>query len=459
MSSVDGVSHAAYEARKQRVSESVQARLQQSAAGESFALGGKKSSNLFRVRRQGSTSKIDVHDFIHVLSIDPVALTAEVEGMCTYEAFVDETLKFGCLPTVVPELKSITVGGAVTGIGIESSSFKLGLVHETVLEMDILLGTGEVITATPTNEYKDLFFGFPNSYGTLGYALRLKVKLIKAKAFVKIERRTFEDSQKFFDEMGQVCLAARRDGSIDFVDGALLNGKLYLITGTFVDAAPYASDYTYLNIYYKTLPTKAEDYVTARQYIWRWDTDWFWCSRFFGFENRFVRMLFGRKRLRSTTYWKIREFFEGRGIVKLLEPVRGRSEPVIQDVEIPLERSADFFDFFQREIGIKYVWMCPTMAFDPSVHFDLYAMDPSVLYINFGFWDGVKSTAEDGHYNRLIEKYVEKLKGKKSLYSTSYYSSEEFWSLYNKQRYDELKCRYDPQRALKDLYQKCVQRT
>jgi len=448
----------AYERRKQDVSDAARVALREKTDGQSLSLGGKKSSNLFRVREPAKTAKINVRDFTHVLHVDPEALVAEVEGMTTYEDFVEETLKFGCLPTVVPELKSITIGGAVTGIGIESSSFRFGLVHETILEMDILLGTGDVVTATPTNEHKDLFFGFPNSYGTFGYALRLKVKLVKAKPFVKLSRTAYDDAEKFFADMQATCLAGRRDGSIDFVDGALLGGKLYLTTGTFVDAAPYTSDYTYLNIYYKTFATKTEDYVTANQYIWRWDTDWFWCSRFFGFENPLVRLMFGRARLRSTTYWKIREFVEGRGIVKALEPIRGRSEPVIQDVEIPLEKSAAFLDFFTREIGIQFVWMCPTMAFDPSAKYDLYAMDPHTLYINFGFWDGVKSDKEDGYYNRLIEKKVEELLGKKSLYSTSYYSSEEFWKLYNKPRYDELKRRYDPHRALKDLYQKCVKR-
>ena len=105
-------------------------------------------------------------------------MTADVEGMITYEALVDETLRYGLLPAVVPQLKTITVGGAVSGLGIESSSFKFGLVHETIEEMEILLGNRRLVTCSCRNP--DLFFGFPNSYGTLGYALRLTVRLIPA---------------------------------------------------------------------------------------------------------------------------------------------------------------------------------------------------------------------------------------------------------------------------------------
>ena len=75
--------------------------------------------------------------------------TADVQGMCTYEDLVDVTLARGFIPYVVPQLRSITLGGAVTGLGIESTSFRNGLPHESVLEMDVLTGAGEVVTTRP----------------------------------------------------------------------------------------------------------------------------------------------------------------------------------------------------------------------------------------------------------------------------------------------------------------------
>ena len=81
-----------------------------------------------------------MNDFQHVLSVDPQTRVIETEGMVTYEALSDAALTHGLMPAVVPQLKSITIGGAIGGIGIESSSFRYGLPHETVLEMDVLLG-------------------------------------------------------------------------------------------------------------------------------------------------------------------------------------------------------------------------------------------------------------------------------------------------------------------------------
>ena len=47
--------------------------------------------------------------------------------------------------------------GAVTGLGIESTSFRNGLPHESVLEMDVFTGAGEVVTTRPGEELFDAF--------------------------------------------------------------------------------------------------------------------------------------------------------------------------------------------------------------------------------------------------------------------------------------------------------------
>src|SRR3989344_4878177 len=77
-------------------------------------------------------TRLDVRDFNNVLHVDPVQGYADAEGMTPYAKLVAECLKHGVMPTVVPQLKSITLGGATVGCGIEATSFKYGLVHETV---------------------------------------------------------------------------------------------------------------------------------------------------------------------------------------------------------------------------------------------------------------------------------------------------------------------------------------
>lgn len=416
------------------------------ANGASVGLS-KSTSNLFRHRQQADTKRIDVREFHHVLNVDADRRIADVEGMTTYEELADETLKFGLLPTVVPQLKTITIGGAVSGLGIESSSFKYGLVHETAEEMEILLGDGSTIVCSATQN-PDLFYGFPNSYGTLGYVLRLKVKLIPATKFVKLIHTRFSEPAKFFARMEALC--AEQD--FDYIDGVVFNAnEMYITGGEFTGDAPFVGDYTYMNVYYQSIRRRDVDYLTTHDYIWRWDTDWFWCSKHFYVQHRAVRLLATKWLLNSKTYQRIMRFSHK------VTP-NSNTESVIQDVDIPIEHAVEFADFLLREIGVLPIWICPFRSYDTSVTYTLCSIDPQKLYVNFGFWDTVPSTQPDGYFNKKIEAEAQALHGVKGLYSTAYYDEQTFWQIYNRPAYEALKSKYDPGRCFKDLYEKTVKR-
>src|ERR1019366_7151600 len=87
----------------------------------------KRTSNLFRFGDNGRAAGLDVSAFGGVLRIDPGSATAVAGGMTTYEDLADATLRHGLMPLVVPQLKTITLGGAVTGLGIESTSLRSGM--------------------------------------------------------------------------------------------------------------------------------------------------------------------------------------------------------------------------------------------------------------------------------------------------------------------------------------------
>ena len=76
-----------------------------------------------------------------------------------------------------------------------------------------------------------------------------------------------------------------------------------------------------------------------------------------------MRRLLGRQRLNSITYQKIMRWNSRWGVTRTLDRFRGRhAEAVIQDVDIPLDRAAEFLAFLHREIGILPVWLCPIRA-------------------------------------------------------------------------------------------------
>jgi FAD/FMN-containing dehydrogenase len=250
-------------------------------------------------------------------------------------------------------------------------------------------------------------------------------------------------------------------GQVQFVDGTWFSpSEVYVTLGTFTDDAPTLSDYTGMQVYYRSIQAKRQDWLTVRDYLWRWDTDWFWCSRALKVQDPRVRRWVPKKYLRSSTYWKLidlekRYRFKTRWDLRKGLPPR---EDVVQDVEVPIDRLSEFMDVFAREVPVEPVWFCPLRQRDRDAVWELYRLDPDVLYVNVGFWSSValEPGETDGTHNRLVERLVDDLGGRKSLYSTSFYDREHFWRLYNGPVYDVLKKTYDPDGRLLDLYDKCV---
>jgi FAD/FMN-containing dehydrogenase len=279
--------------------------------------------------------------------------------------------------------------------------------------------------------------------------------------FVRLRHVRHRDAHAYFEELADVCGSRRWQGEpVDFVDGTVFGpDELYLTLGTFEHRPVATSDYTGSRVYYRSIRERTEDALSVRDYLWRWDTDWFWCSRVFGVQHPALRALVPKRYLRSDTYWRLLDLDRRHGLSRRLDAVPGRrSEAVIQDVEIPVDRAAEFLAFFRERIGISPVWVCPIRQRDTGASWPLYELDPAVLYVNFGFWSSVRlgPGEPDGTRNRLIERKVEELGGRKSLYSTSFYPEDEFWRLYNGEAYRALKRTYDPDRRLLDLYEKCV---
>ncbi|MCM0622257.1 FAD-binding oxidoreductase [Nocardioides bruguierae] len=421
----------------------------------------KRTSNLFRPRA-AATVGLDVSGLDGVIEVDAAGRTAEVQGMCTYEDLVDATLPHGLIPTVVPQLRTITLGGAVTGLGIESTSFRSGLPHEAVLEMDVITGSGTVVTCKPGD---DLFDAFPNSYGSLGYAVRLRIELEQVPGYVTLRHVRFHDTDALRAAIEEVVTTGEHDGvRVDGMDGvAFAPGEYYLSLATWArhpEATP--SDYTGQQVFYRSLQQRSTDVLTMHDYLWRWDTDWFWCSGAFGVQNPTVRRLWPRRWRRSDVYHRLVGLDERYRLVERLDARAGRPlrEKVVQDVEVPLDRLGDFLDWFDEAVGMRPVWLCPLVARGTASggRWPTYPLEPGETYVNIGFWGTVPvgPDASDGPTNRAIEARVHELGGHKSLYSQAFYDRETFDALYDGPGLARVKAVHDPDDRLTSLYDKVV---
>ena len=79
---------------------------------------------------------------------------------------------------------------------------------------------------------------------------------------------------------------------------------------------------------------------------------------------------------------------------------------MIQDVEVPVDRLAEFLAWFDEEVGMRPVWLCPVRGH--AAAWPIYPLDPGRTYVNVGFWGTVHvgPEAADAPRNRAIEAEV-----------------------------------------------------
>lgn len=434
----------------------------------------KRTTNLFRPRAATDAPGLDVSGLTGVVSVDvdPATgqATADVQGMCTYEDLVAVTLARGFIPYVVPQLRTITLGGAVTGLGIEATSFRNGLPHESVVEMDVFTGAGEVVTCS-REVHSDLFLAFANSYGTLGYTTRIRILLEKVPPFVRLRHVRFDDPDSAAAAIARIVDARSHDGvRVDAIDGTAFSpGEIFLTLAEFTDEPQRVSDYTGQQIYYRSIAERTTDALTMESYLWRWDTDWFWCSGAFGAQNPLIRRVWPRKHRRSDVFQRIVGLDTKYGLAHKLDVLKRngieKRERVIQDIEVAVDRLPEFLRWFDDAVGMRPVWLCPLRLREPdgpgsATRWPLYPLEPGTTYVNVGFWGtvAVPGDAPAGLVNRRVEEKVHELGGHKSLYSEAFYDAETFADLYNLPHLTEVKATYDPKDRLTGLYEKAVKR-
>src|SRR5512141_2697312 len=125
-------------------------------------------------------ARLDVGDLDQIVAIDPDARICVAEPGVTFERLVAATLPLGLIPIVVPELRTITIGGAVAGCSIESMSWKRGGFHDTCFAYEVMTTAGEVLQCTRDNESRLVFEMMHGSFGTLGVLSQLTFELVPA---------------------------------------------------------------------------------------------------------------------------------------------------------------------------------------------------------------------------------------------------------------------------------------
>ena len=384
--------------------------------------------------------KIDLVSLNEILEIDPKSRICVAEPGVTFEALVRETLKHNLVPFIVPELKTITVGGAVAGGAAESMSFRYGLFHESCVEYDLVTGTGEVLSCA-ADQNGEIFEMVNSSFGTLGILTRLKLKLLPATPFVRVDYLHLPDLDSFLDAIQQHS----KSSDVDFMDGIVHSPREFVLClGRFVEEAPHAHRYLW-EIYYQSTRKRESDYLRTQDYMFRYDRDNFWVSRNFGQENKLIRLLSLPVAPDSTRMFSLARRFPFL--------VAGTSDVAV-DAAIPVDHMRAFFDWYLEVFNYFPLWILPYRIekMYPWVNPDFSAEMKNNLLIGCGIY-GFRQDGRRNYYKALEEKVFD-LKGLKVLISHNYYDESTFWKIYDRESYQKVKKITDPQNLFRDLYQK-----
>jgi delta24-sterol reductase len=128
---------------------------------------------------------VNIFDLHSIIFIDKVKKIAVVQPGIPMDALVKHLLQQICMPAVVPEFPSITAGGAFAGTAVEGSSFGYGYFDKNVSSMEMVLGNGDIMQASPT-ENADLFFESAGALGTLGITTQLEVQLVECGQYIEV---------------------------------------------------------------------------------------------------------------------------------------------------------------------------------------------------------------------------------------------------------------------------------
>ncbi|CAL1413990.1 unnamed protein product [Linum trigynum] len=150
---------------------------------------------------------------------------ADVGGEALWIDVLDATLRHGVAPASWTDYLHLTVGGTLSNAGIGGQSFRHGPQISNVHEMDVVTGTGKLVTCSPSNN-TDLFYAVLGGLGQFGIITRARIALHPAPKRVKWVRLLYSDFAAFTKDQERLISDRNHGGGVlpevDYLEGSLM---------------------------------------------------------------------------------------------------------------------------------------------------------------------------------------------------------------------------------------------
>lgn len=426
-------------------------------------------SNTTRTKSyNNSTPLIDLSFLNQVLLVDPLKKVAQVHPNVTMEQLVDETAKYGLMPKVVPEFKGITVGGAIMGWGLESSSFNYGSFNDCCCSFEIMKGNGEIITCS-ASENSSIFYGIIGSYGSLGIVIKIEIALITKKNFVELTYHKVSSPLEAISSLSELCHSKNPP---DFLEGIIFSRNCSVVikgslkdtsTSPLFTCSKRSSPWYYQHIKHALEAGLTAETMKVTEYFFRYDKGAFWMGSyicrpqlFFKFLTSFAKKFYispnqGFSSKEIEKYRNIHDphilqriiyspFMNSQNLFSYLHKadVWIQNRLMIQDFCIPESRSVAFINSALKKTDIFPIWLCPVKTTSKRQLFAPHNL-PEDYCINIGVYGMPTPGCSVPQHTAFLEREASELQGRKLLYARSYYDKDSFWKIYSKDEYEELR--------------------
>uniref|UniRef100_A0A1B6HI58 Delta(24)-sterol reductase n=1 Tax=Homalodisca liturata TaxID=320908 RepID=A0A1B6HI58_9HEMI len=392
-------------------------------------------------------------DMDEIIEINIDKMVVKVEPLVTMGQLTSKLKPLNLTLPLVVELDDLTVGGLIMGTGIESSSHAVGLFQHNCISYELVLADGSLVTCSK-KEDPDLFYSIPWSYGTLGFLTAVELKIVPAKRYVELTYEPFyslEEGVQLFEAHSKDTVNNQFVEGIMFsqTEGVIMTGKMVDTTTCYVNViSRWYKSWFYEHVRSFVGKGKTTEAIPLRDYYHRHTKSLFWELKDivpFG-NNLLFRWLFGWSMppkisfLKKTQTKAIKELYD--------------KHHVVQDLIVPIKFMKEAILFFEKEINVYPVWLCPALL--PSEPGLVHSFsDKSELYIDIGLYGTPNTTKYDSVITtKKVEHYTIQCKGYQMMYAGTYLSESEFQEMFDHSLYNRVRDRLQCQNAFPNVYGK-----
>ena len=336
----------------------------------------------FRIYHGGSHSYRAMHDpksvihtshLHHILDVNKSSRFALVEPNVSMEKLLEETLKHGLMPPVVPSFPGVTVGGSFSGTAGSSSSFEHGFFDQSVLWIEALLPDG-TITRASRKRNSELLDGMIGSLGTLGIVTLLQIRLVPSATWVELSYLPIKDDAEAIGTLEKLS----RDSKNNFLE-AFIYGKDSSVYGVIavgkLSAASHhpqiilnnpMNDWFYGHVLQACGTTEC---IPIKDYLFRHDRGALNLGQF----------CFGRLPLNNWTRWLADPALRFSSITRTVQALHWADHLLIQDLVVPQDSTVKMLNFIENNIGGFPLLLTPTLRSSED-HAGMLSLKPHPIF-------------------------------------------------------------------------------